>query len=143
MGKRSPRSLTPPCSPVTAVKAKPCFVCLTLLLAFRSKTTAVSQSPVVLLTLCPLSLTGCLFVVMSLFLFIIQDLFFLFYQQHASTNATMVFNANCDVHYFHCCSILFRDYFLPALTGKANNPPFFLYCDLRSFFSLSAVFCPP
>lgn len=50
----------------------------------------------------------CLFVVMSLFLFNHSGCFFVsFYRQHASTNATMVFKANCDVHYFHCCLILF------------------------------------
>lgn len=63
---------------------------------------------------------------------IIQDVFFVsFYRQHASTNATMVFKANCDVHYFHCCLILFG-LFSSRIDWQANSPPFFLCCDLCS-----------
>ena len=31
--------------------------------------------------------------------------------QHASTICYMVFKANCDVHFFHCCLILFERWF--------------------------------
>lgn len=47
------------------------------------------------------------FMVTSSFLFNHSG-FFLCCRQHASTNATMVFEANCDVHYFLCCLILFK-----------------------------------
>lgn len=79
----------------------------------------------------------CLFVVMSLFLFNHSGCFWVFfasfYRQHASTNATMVFKANCDVHYFHCCLILFG-LFSSRIDWQANSPPFFLCCDLCSPF---------
>lgn len=114
---------------VTAFMAQPCFWhkadtktasaeltrccthrCLTSLSMFGSETKAVCLTP------CRVTDTPsffhwqavCLFVVMSLFLFNHSGCFFVsFYRQHASTNATMVFKANCDVHYFHCCLILF------------------------------------
>lgn len=120
--------------------------CLTSLSMFRSETRAVCLTPVVLPTLPPFFI-GRLFVCLwwcPCFCSIIQDVFFFvsFYRQHASTNATMVFKANCDVHYFHCCLILFR-LFSSRIDWQANSPPFFLCCDLCSLSSLSAVFCPP
>lgn len=101
---------------------------------FRSETNAVCLTPVVFPTLPPFFhwQAVCLFVVMSLFLFNHSGCFFVsFYRQHASTNATMVFKANCDVHYFHCCLILFG-LFSSRIDWQANSPPFFLCCDLCS-----------
>lgn len=55
----------------------------------------------------------------------------------------MVFKANCDVHYFNCGSILFKDYFLPALTGELLAPVSFSPVTFSSPPPLSVVLCPP
>ena len=86
----------------------------------------------------PLSLAGCLFVCGDVLVSVQSFRIFFFFQQHASTNATMVFKANCDVHYFHCCSILFKDYFLLCIDWQANySSHFFLCCDFGTLSSLS------
>lgn len=55
----------------------------------------------------------------------------------------MVFKANCDVHYFHCRLILFKDYFLPRIDWQANyNSHFFLCCDFGALSSLSLSLSP-
>ena len=92
----------------------------------------LTSPPRLLPSLPPLSLAGCLFVCGDVLVSLQSFRIFLFFvtRQHASTNATMVFKANCDVHYFHCCSILFKDYFLSCIDWRANSPCFFLCCDL-------------
>lgn len=56
----------------------------------------------------PLFFVGRLFVCGKVLVFVQSFRIFFLFSHHASTNATMVFKANCDVHYFHCCFILFR-----------------------------------
>lgn len=97
-------------------------------------------TPEVVASFPPLSLAGCLFVCGDVLVSVQSFRFFFLYQQHASTNATMVFKANCDVHYFNCCSILFKDLISSCIDWQAH---FFLCCDLGALSSLSAVFCPP
>lgn len=138
-GRCSPCSMPPSCKShvfwhedsLSRVNAA---VHISVLFSDQRRTLSVCPTPVVLPTLPPSFhwQAVCLFVVMSLFLFNHSGCFFVsFYRQHASTNATMVFKANCDVHYFHCCLILFG-LFSSRIDWQANSPPFFLCCDLCS-----------
>lgn len=103
-------------------------------------------------TLPPLSLVGCLFVVTSLFLFshsgfFFSVFFFVLFFLINNMQVQMVFKANCDVHYFRCCSNLVqRLIFSPALTGKLITLLSFsavTFTPFSLFLFPSAASCPP